>query len=326
MEKNTFENRDNQSYDSTGTYMKVIGRVALLNREDEGELAKQIEVGLYAQQLLDAADDYEHIYRDQWEQLDDEYGVLPQLRQVARQGEQAMTQMIEANTRLVVSIAKRFTHRGLSLDDLIQEGNLGLIHAVEKFDHTKGFKFSTYASNWIEQSIRRGITNHGRMIRLPQWVDDDVRKVAAVERLLTESTSETSTLEEIAERAEIDKDRVAELRQYSREVASLDLPIGSDGDAVLSDIVEDGEALPLDEIVGYSLLREGISRLLHTLPEERSKFIRLRFGIDDGESRSYKDIGMITGVDERIVRYRTLQTLERFRGHPLAHQLKDYAS
>src|SRR5438045_8885484 len=259
--------------DLVRVYLNGIGKTALLNAADEVELAKRIEAGLYAQHLLDTRKRLgENRKRD--------------LAAVVRDGEAARRHLLEANLRLVVSLAQRYTGRGMPLLDLIQEGNLGLIRAVEKFDYTKGFKFSTYATWWIRQAITRGMADQGRTIRLPVHLVEQVNKLARIKRDLHQQLGREATHQELADESGIPVEKVADLLEYSRDPVSLDMPVGAEEEAPLGDFIEDAEATDAESAVIYGLLDDDLRRLLSTLEDREQKVIRLRYGLADGQPRT----------------------------------------
>src|ERR1043165_6661992 len=256
--------------DLVRVYLNGIGKTALLNAADEVELAKRIEAGLYAQHVLNTKKRLgENRKRD--------------LAAVVRDGEAARRHLLEANLRLVVSLAKRYTGRGMPLLDLIQEGNLGLIRAVEKFDYAKGFKFSTYATWWIRQAITRGMADQSRTIRLPVHLVEQVNKLARIKRDLHQQLGREATHDELAKEVGLTPEKVSDLLDHARDPVSLDMPVGSEEDAPLGDFIEDGEATDAESAVISGLLHDDLRRVLATLDEREQSVIRLRYGLDDGQ-------------------------------------------
>ncbi len=301
------------SADSVRAYLKQIGRVPLLNAEQEVELAKRIEAGLYAADLLRAHEAGEEVSHD-----------LRQLRQVERDGVRAKDHLLEANLRLVVSIAKRYTGRGMAFLDLIQDGNLGLVRAVEKFDYTKGFKFSTYATWWIRQAITRAMADQARTIRIPVHMVEVINKLGRLQRELLQSMGREPTPEELAKEMDITPEKVMEIQQYAREPISLDQTIGDEGDSQLGDFIEDSEAVSAVEAVSFSLFQNELQQVLGTLSEREAGVVRLRFGLTDGQPRTLDEIGQAFGVTRERIRQIESKTMSKLR-HPSRSQLlRDY--
>ena len=318
-----------EDIDSVGQYMKEIGRFALLKAEDEVNFAQNIEVGLYAQQLIDASGDEEHVYRDMWEQLDEEHKDVRSLRLATALGEYAWARMIESNTRLVTSIAKKFTGHGLSLQDLIQEGNLGLIHAVEKFDYEKGFKFSTYATPWIDRYIRVGIANHARTIRLPIWVVEQANKMTGAVRSIESESGLEPTSREIAERSGLKEGRVRELQDYLRSPVSLDKPVGSNEDAVLGDFIDDITDIPVEDLAidadTQKYIQVKIPLILDDLAKtnsEYSEILRLHFGIGGQPPKTTQEIGEIYGNSYQNIQVKIKRALTKLRENRAVRELE----
>ena len=296
--------------DPVRMYLREIGRVALLNAEEEVDLAKRVEAGLAATRLL-AMDHAVH-------------GRLMELRQVERGGQLAKRRLVESNLRLVVSIAKRYVGRGLLLLDLIQEGNLGLIRAVEKFDYTRGYKFSTYATWWIRQAITRAIADQARTIRIPVHMVETINKLVRTQRQLLQEYGREPTSEEIGRVLEIPPERVREIQKFSQEPVSLESPIGEEDDSNLGDFIEDPDAVvPLDA-ASFILLQEQIEGVLHTLTEREKKVIQLRFGMVDGEPRTLEEVGIEFGVTRERIRQIESKTLSKLRHPSRAQKLRDY--
>jgi len=303
------------SADSVRAYLKQIGKVALLNAEEEVELAKRIEAGLYAAERLRRA-------------IDAGEKVSPQLRRdlrwIVRDGERAKNHLLEANLRLVVSLAKRYTGRGMAFLDLIQEGNLGLIRAVEKFDYTKGYKFSTYATWWIRQAITRAMADQARTIRIPVHMVEVINKLGRIQRELLQDLGREPTPEELAKEMDISPEKVLEIQQYAREPISLDQTIGDEGDSQLGDFIEDSEAVVAVDAVSFTLLQDQLQSVLATLSEREAGVVRLRFGLTDGQPRTLDEIGQVYGVTRERIRQIESKTMSKLR-HPSRSQvLRDY--
>jgi RNA polymerase primary sigma factor len=303
------------SADSVRAYLKQIGKVPLLNAEQEVELAKRIEAGLYAGERLRAAEEGEEklpttMSRD--------------LMWISRDGERAKNHLLEANLRLVVSLAKRYTGRGMAFLDLIQEGNLGLIRAVEKFDYTKGYKFSTYATWWIRQAITRAMADQARTIRIPVHMVEVINKLGRIQRELLQDLGREPTPEELAKEMDITPEKVLEIQQYAREPISLDQTIGDEGDSQLGDFIEDSEAVVAVDAVSFSLLQDQLQQVLQTLSEREAGVVRLRFGLTDGQPRTLDEIGQVYGVTRERIRQIESKTMSKLR-HPSRSQvLRDY--
>ncbi|MEV4655741.1 RNA polymerase sigma factor [Micromonospora sp. NPDC049301] len=303
------------SADSVRAYLKQIGKVPLLNAEQEVELAKRIEAGLYAAERLRAADEGE-------EKLSRE--MVRDLGWISRDGERAKNHLLEANLRLVVSLAKRYTGRGMAFLDLIQEGNLGLIRAVEKFDYTKGYKFSTYATWWIRQAITRAMADQARTIRIPVHMVEVINKLGRIQRELLQDLGREPTPEELAKEMDITPEKVLEIQQYAREPISLDQTIGDEGDSQLGDFIEDSEAVVAVDAVSFSLLQDQLQQVLQTLSEREAGVVRLRFGLTDGQPRTLDEIGQVYGVTRERIRQIESKTMSKLR-HPSRSQvLRDY--
>jgi RNA polymerase primary sigma factor len=307
------------SADSVRAYLKQIGKVALLNAEEEVDLAKRIEAGLFSNERLKAADDPDaeasaKISRE----------LQRDLRWVRRDGERAKNHLLEANLRLVVSLAKRYTGRGMAFLDLIQEGNLGLIRAVEKFDYTKGYKFSTYATWWIRQAITRAMADQARTIRIPVHMVEVINKLGRIQRELLQDLGREPTPEELAKEMDITPDKVLEIQQYAREPISLDQTIGDEGDSQLGDFIEDSEAVVAVDAVSFTLLQDQLQSVLQTLSEREAGVVRLRFGLTDGQPRTLDEIGQVYGVTRERIRQIESKTMSKLR-HPSRSQvLRDY--
>ncbi|GLI02744.1 RNA polymerase sigma factor [Phytohabitans aurantiacus] len=303
------------SADSVRAYLKQIGKVPLLNAEQEVELAKRIEAGLYASERLRAAEEGEEKLPTQmWRDLS----------WISRDGERAKNHLLEANLRLVVSLAKRYTGRGMAFLDLIQEGNLGLIRAVEKFDYTKGYKFSTYATWWIRQAITRAMADQARTIRIPVHMVEVINKLGRIQRELLQDLGREPTPEELAKEMDITPEKVLEIQQYAREPISLDQTIGDEGDSQLGDFIEDSEAVVAVDAVSFSLLQDQLQQVLQTLSEREAGVVRLRFGLTDGQPRTLDEIGQVYGVTRERIRQIESKTMSKLR-HPSRSQvLRDY--
>nr|WP_205808831.1 RNA polymerase sigma factor [Micromonospora sp. HNM0581] len=303
------------SADSVRAYLKQIGKVPLLNAEQEVELAKRIEAGLYAAERLRAAEEGEEkLVRD----------MQRDLLWISRDGERAKNHLLEANLRLVVSLAKRYTGRGMAFLDLIQEGNLGLIRAVEKFDYTKGYKFSTYATWWIRQAITRAMADQARTIRIPVHMVEVINKLGRIQRELLQDLGREPTPEELAKEMDITPEKVLEIQQYAREPISLDQTIGDEGDSQLGDFIEDSEAVVAVDAVSFSLLQDQLQQVLQTLSEREAGVVRLRFGLTDGQPRTLDEIGQVYGVTRERIRQIESKTMSKLR-HPSRSQvLRDY--
>jgi len=306
------------SSDPVRTYLKEIGKVSLLSGAQEVALAKRIEAGLKAV--------------NQIAELEDSYGpgvAIPEhecqpLERLVADGFQAKKQLIEANLRLVVSIAKRYMGRGLLFLDLIQEGNLGLIRAVEKFDYTKGFKFSTYATWWIRQAITRAIADQARTIRIPVHMVETINTVLRMQRLLLQEIGREPTVEEVAEKVGMAPARVREIQRIAQEPVSLETPVGSEDDSHLGDFIEDQQAIAPADAATRALLSEAVGEALEELTDRERAVVRLRFGLDDGQIRTLEEVGKEFGVTRERIRQIEAKTLAKLR-HPIRSQkLRDY--
>ncbi|MDL9947717.1 sigma-70 family RNA polymerase sigma factor [Gordonia sp. ABSL11-1] len=299
--------------DLVRVYLNGIGRTALLNAEQEVELAKQIEAGLYAKHLLATKKRLSATKKRD-------------LAIIVREGEYARSHLLEANLRLVVSLAKRYTGRGMPLLDLIQEGNLGLIRAMEKFDYAKGFKFSTYATWWIRQAITRGMADQSRTIRLPVHLVEQVNKLARIKRELHQQLGREATDDELANESGIPAEKIADLLDHSRDPVSLDMPVGSDEEAPLGDFIEDAEATSAENAVIAGLLHSDIRSVLSTLDEREQQVIRMRYGLDDGQPRTLDQIGRMFGLSRERVRQIEREVMGKLRQGERAERLRAYAS
>jgi len=300
------------SADLVRVYLNGIGRTALLNAEEEVELAKQIEAGLYAKHLLATRPRLGPARKRD-------------LTEVARQCDQARAHLLEANLRLVVSLAKRYTGRGMPLLDLIQEGNLGLIRAMEKFDYAKGFKFSTYATWWIRQAITRGMADQSRTIRLPVHLVEQVNKLARIKRELHQQLGREATDDELAAESGIPAEKIADLLDHSRDPVSLDMPVGTDEEAPLGDFIEDTEATSAENVVIAGLLHSDIRSVLATLDDREQQVIRMRYGLDDGQPRTLDQIGRAFGLSRERVRQIEREVMVKLRAGDRAERLRAYA-
>ena len=300
--------------DPVRMYLKEIGRVALLTAQEEVSLAKRIDAGLGAEDKLNAlgpdADRKSTEVRD--------------LRFEMRDGMMAKRHLVEANLRLVVSIAKRYVGRGMAFLDLIQEGNLGLIRAVEKFDYTKGFKFSTYATWWIRQAITRAIADQARTIRIPVHMVETINKLARIQRQLLQDLGREPTADEIASQMEMTPAKVREIQKISQEPVSLETPIGEEEDSHLGDFIEDSEAVVPLERASFKLLQEQLESVLHTLSGREKEVIRLRFGLVDGQPRTLEEVGKKFGVTRERIRQIESKTLSKLRHPSRSQKLRDY--
>jgi RNA polymerase primary sigma factor len=296
--------------DPVRMYLKEIGRVALLTAQQEVELAQRIESGLMAEEQLQGGKVSATREED--------------LRWQRRDGAMAKRHLVEANLRLVVSIAKRYVGRGMAFLDLIQEGNLGLIRAVEKFDYAKGFKFSTYATWWIRQAITRAIADQARTIRIPVHMVETINKLVRIQRQLLQDLGREPTAEEIAEQMELTPEKVREIQKISQEPVSLETPVGEEEDSNLGDFIEDAEApVPLER-ASFRLLQEQLESVLHTLSEREKEVIRLRFGLVDGQPRTLEDVGKKFGVTRERIRQIESKTLSKLRHPSRSQKLRDY--
>ena len=297
--------------DPVKDYLKQIGKVALLNAEQEVELAKRIEAGLFAEEML-----AETKKLDKKTRLDLEW--------IARDGRRAKNHLLEANLRLVVSLAKRYTGRGMLFLDLIQEGNLGLIRAVEKFDYTKGYKFSTYATWWIRQAITRAMADQARTIRIPVHMVEVINKLARVQRQMLQDLGREPTPEELARELDMTPEKVVEVQKYGREPISLHTPLGEEGDSEFGDLIEDSEAIVPSDAVSFTLLQEQLESVLETLSDREAGVVRMRFGLTDGQPKTLDEIGKVYGVTRERIRQIESKTMSKLR-HPSRSQvLRDY--
>ena len=299
--------------DPVKDYLKQIGKVALLNAVEEVELAMRIEAGLFAEEKLSQLSD-----KDKRTKLGRE------LQWVARDGARAKSHLLGANLRLVVSLAKRYTGRGMQFLDLIQEGNLGLIRAVEKFDYTKGFKFSTYATWWIRQAITRAMADQARTIRIPVHMVEVINKLARVQRQMLQDLGREPTPEELAAELDMTPEKVVEVQKYGREPISLHTPLGEDGDSEFGDLIEDTEAVVPADAVGFTMLQRQLEQLLDSLSEREAGVIRMRFGLGDGMPKTLDQIGDTFGVTRERIRQIESKTMAKLRHPSRSQQLRDY--
>ncbi|MFI6455176.1 RNA polymerase sigma factor [Streptosporangium amethystogenes] len=298
--------------DPVKDYLKQIGKVPLLNAEQEVELAKRIEAGLFAEEQLGT--DGERLPVD----------VRAELEWIAEDGRRAKNHLLEANLRLVVSLAKRYTGRGMLFLDLIQEGNLGLIRAVEKFDYTKGYKFSTYATWWIRQAITRAMADQARTIRIPVHMVEVINKLARVQRQMLQDLGREPTPEELARELDMTPEKVVEVQKYGREPISLHTPLGEEGDSEFGDLIEDSEAIVPADAVSFTLLQEQLHSVLDTLSEREAGVVSMRFGLTDGQPKTLDEIGKVYGVTRERIRQIESKTMSKLR-HPSRSQvLRDY--
>jgi len=299
--------------DPVKDYLKQIGKVPLLNAAEEVELAMRIEAGLFAEEKLShmsAAEKSSQLGLDlQW---------------VARDGQRAKSHLLGANLRLVVSLAKRYTGRGMQFLDLIQEGNLGLIRAVEKFDYTKGFKFSTYATWWIRQAITRAMADQARTIRIPVHMVEVINKLARVQRQMLQDLGREPTPEELSRELDMTPEKVIEVQKYGREPISLHTPLGEDGDSEFGDLIEDTEAVVPADAVGFTMLQRQLESLLDSLSEREAGVIRMRFGLGDGQPKTLDQIGDTFGVTRERIRQIESKTMAKLRHPSRSQSLRDY--
>ena len=303
------------SVDSVRAYLKQIAKVALLNAEQEVALAKRIEAGLYAAERL-------HRSEDGTDQLSAQ--LRRDLRWIARDGQSARNHLLEANLRLVVSLAKRYTGRGMPFLDLIQEGNVGLIRAVAKFDYAKGYKFSTYATWWIRQAITRAMADQARTIRIPVHMIEVINTLGRVKRELLVDLGRDPTPEELAKEMNITPERVLELQSYAREPLSLDQTIGDEGDSRLGDFIEDSQAVVAVDAVSFVLLQDELQAVLGTLSEREAGIVRLRCGLTDGQPHTLDEIAHVYGVTRERIRQIETKTMSKLRHPSRSQTLRDY--
>ena len=298
--------------DPVKDYLKQIGRVSLLNAEQEVDLSERIEAGLYAQHLLDTKGDTMEFRRKR------------ELKWAAADGKKAKDHLLEANLRLVVSLAKRYTGRGMLFLDLIQEGNLGLIRAVEKFDWKKGFKFSTYATWWIRQAITRAMADQARTIRVPVHMVEVINKLSRVQRQMLQDLGREPTPDELARELDMPVEKVQEVQKYGREPISLHTPLGEDGDSEFGDLIEDTDAIAPSEAVAFSLLQEQFRQVLETLSPREAGVIKMRYGLEDGQPKTLDDIGRVYGVTRERIRQIESKTMSKLRHPSRSQTLRDF--
>jgi RNA polymerase primary sigma factor len=292
-------------------YLREIGRIPLLTAAEEVELARRVEAGLFAEEKLSSTPD-----------LDSDLAV--DLDRLVVMGRMAKRRLIEANLRLVVSVAKRYVGRGLTMLDLVQEGNLGLIRAVEKFDYARGYKFSTYATWWIRQAMSRALADQARTIRVPVHVVELINRVVRVQRRMLQERGYEPTADEVAGQLDIPPERVGEVLRLAQEPVSLHAPVGEEDDVALGDLIEDGDAASPVESAAFLLLREHLEAVLSTLGERERKVVQLRYGLADGRPRTLEEIGRIFGVTRERIRQIESKTLSKLRDHAFADQLRGY--
>ncbi len=298
--------------DQVNDYLKLIGKVKLLSAGQEVDLAKRIEAGLFADQKLAVAS------------LNLTAQARFDLEQVAEDGRRAKNHLVEANLRLVVSLARRYTGRGMLFLDLIQEGNLGLIRGMEKFDYTRGYKFSTYATWWIRQAITRAMAEQSRTIRVPAHIAEAIGKLARVRRQLLQDLGREPTPDELATELDMTPERLTEVQKYGQEPISLHLPLGEDGDSEFGDLIEDSEAIQPGEAVGFTLLQEQLHSVLGTLSEREAGVVSLRFGLTDGQPKTLDEIGKVYGVTRERIRQIESSIMSKLRHPSRSRLLRDY--
>ncbi|KRO39609.1 MAG: RNA polymerase subunit sigma [Microbacteriaceae bacterium BACL25 MAG-120322-bin65] len=299
--------------DPVKDYLKQIGKVALLNAEQEVELALRVEAGLFSEEKLSAMTNSQKTTK-----------LARELHELAKDGQRAKNHLLGANLRLVVSLAKRYTGRGMQFLDLIQEGNLGLIRAVEKFDYTKGFKFSTYATWWIRQAITRAMADQARTIRIPVHMVEVINKLARVQRQMLQDLGREPTPEELARELDMTPEKVVEVQKYGREPISLHTPLGEDGDSEFGDLIEDTEAVVPADAVGFTMLQRQLESLLDSLSEREAGVIRMRFGLGDGMPKTLDQIGDTFGVTRERIRQIESKTMAKLRHPSRSQALRDY--
>ncbi|WP_407923102.1 RNA polymerase sigma factor [Bifidobacterium xylocopae] len=298
--------------DPVKDYLKQIGRVALLNAEQEVDLSERIEAGLYARHLLLTEGEGMPFKRKR------------ELKWAANDGKKAKDHLLEANLRLVVSLAKRYTGRGMLFLDLIQEGNLGLIRAVEKFDYTKGYKFSTYATWWIRQAITRAMADQARTIRVPVHMVEVINKLSRVQRQMLQDLGREPTPDELARELDMPVEKVQEVQKYGREPISLHTPLGEDGDSEFGDLIEDTDAIAPSDAVAFSLLQEQFKQVLETLSPREAGVIKMRYGLEDGQPKTLDDIGRVYGVTRERIRQIESKTMSKLRHPSRSQTLRDF--
>jgi RNA polymerase primary sigma factor len=297
--------------DPVKDYLKQIGRVALLNAELEVELAMRIEAGLFAEEKLSTDKKMDR-------------AIKRELEWIVEDGKRAKNHLLEANLRLVVSLAKRYTGRGMLFLDLIQEGNLGLIRAVEKFDYTKGYKFSTYATWWIRQAITRAMADQARTIRIPVHMVEVINKLARVQRQMLQDLGREPTPEELAKELDMTPEKVVEVQKYGREPISLHTPLGEEGDSEFGDLIEDSEAIVPAEAVSFTILQEELHKVLDTMSDREAGVVKMRFGLTDGQPKTLDEIGKVYGVTRERIRQIESKTMSKLRHPSRSQSLRDY--
>jgi RNA polymerase primary sigma factor len=300
------------SADPVRDYLKQIGKVRLLDARQEVELAKRIEAGLFAEEKLAGVG--AALRADQ----------SGDLEEVAEDGRRAKNHLVEANLRLVVSLARRYTGRGMLFLDLIQEGNMGLIRGVEKFDYTKGYKFSTYATWWIRQAITRAMADQARTIRLPVHIVEAIGRLARVQRQLLQDLGREPTPEELAAGLDMTPERLVEVQKHAREPISLHIPLGEEGDSEFGDLIEDAEAIQPGEAVSFTLLQEQLQSVLGSLTEREAGVVSMRFGLTDGQPKTLDEIGKVYGVTRERIRQIESKTMAKLRHPSRSKLLRDY--
>ncbi|MCA1707726.1 MAG: RNA polymerase sigma factor [Actinobacteria bacterium] len=303
------------SVDPVRAYLRQIGKVALIHAEEEVELAKRIEAGLYAAERVRKAE-------DTGEKLSPQ--LRRNLRWIVRDGGRAKNHLLEANLRLVVSVAKRYTGRGMPFLDLIQEGNLGLMRAVEKFDYAKGYKFSTYATWWIRQAIARAVADQARTIRIPLHMTEMINNLSRIQRELLQDLGRAPSPEELAKEMDIASEKVLEIQQYAREPISLEQSIGDEGDSQLGDFIEDAEAVVAVDAVSFTLLQDHLRAVLATLSDREAGIVELRFGLTDGQPRTLEQVGHVYGITRERIRQIETKIMAKLRHPSRSHALRDY--
>lgn len=301
------------STDPVKDYLKQIGRVPLLTAAEEKDLSQRIEAGLYAQHILDTAKEGELSFK-----------YKRQLQWAANDGKKAKDHLLEANLRLVVSLAKRYIGRGMHFLDLIQEGNMGLIRAVEKFDYTKGFKFSTYATWWIRQAITRAMADQARTIRVPVHMVEVINKLSRIQRGMLQDLGREPTREELANELNIPVEKVEEVQKYGREPISLHTPLGEEGDSEFGDLIEDTDAISPHDAVAFSILQEEFRQILSTLGPREAGVIKMRYGLEDGQLKTLDDIGRKYGVTRERIRQIESKTMSKLRHPSRSKALMDF--
>jgi RNA polymerase primary sigma factor len=301
------------SADPVKDYLKQIGRVSLLTADEEKDLSERIEAGLYAQHILDTAKEGE---------LSFEY--RRELQWAANDGRKAKDHLLEANLRLVVSLAKRYIGRGMHFLDLIQEGNLGLIRAVEKFDYTKGFKFSTYATWWIRQALTRAMADQARTIRVPVHMVEVINKLSRIQRRMLQDLGREPTTEELANELNMPIEKVEEVQKYGREPISLHTPLGEEGDSEFGDLIEDTDAISPQDAVAFSILQEEFRQVLSTLTDREAGVIKMRYGLEDGQPKTLDDIGKQYNVTRERIRQIESKTMNKLRQPSRSKALMDF--